>query len=510
MKMPAAFAKQPCLQMKTVTMAGNQTGLHMAMLHNGQKHMRAGELKEAVRAYEAVLKDAPNHVEANYLMAQIATKLGATRNAVDHIRRALILGSGNYIIHYAMAEVCLKHNLASEALQHIDLALGLKTGDTRALTLRASILQQLGEMDEAHDLAKRLVKNEPANDDAITVFATSAKFSGIEPEIEAVERAYLDNPQPARLKFLGYSAGKIFNDAKQYDKAFMYFKAGADTYDVKNVRQQMAERTHLMREGFTAEFIYEKRSTGHQSRAPIFIVGMPRSGTTLTEQILASHPNIYGVGELLAMARINMMISPNDVDSEFYLQKLQRIAKKQQHLFGETYLNTLTAIQNKSKHYADKMPSNFFYIGLINILFPNSKIVHCTRDPIDNCVSCFTSPLDDTHLYSKRLDVLGQYYREYWSLMQYWKAVSKIPIFDMPYEKTVTDLEGQARALIDYVGLPWNDACLKFNEAKTQVSTISNWQVRQPIYSTSVKRWKAYEKHIGPLIESLGDLAVTD
>jgi tetratricopeptide (TPR) repeat protein len=489
---------------------GSRAGLHMALLANGRDFMKANKLKEAVKVFEAILKDAPDHVEANYAMGQIATLLGATRNAVDHVRRTLKHGAGQHPIHYAMAEVCMKHGLTEEALLHIDLAIKLKPDNPHTITLKASILQQLGRVDDAFLLARAMVLANPLNDDAIGVYATSAKFDGTEPEIGLIERAYSAQPQPSRMRPLGYALGKIYNDAKQYDKAFAYFKSGADTYDVKGVEQRMVDQAQLMREAFTKEFILQKRKTGHPSKKPIFVVGMPRSGTTLTEQILASHPDVYGVGELKAMARINAMVSMNDAKEEFYVKRLRELDTEKQFIFGENYLNTVYAFDKTSKHYVDKMPSNFTMIGLINIIFPEAKIIHCTRNPIDNCVSCYTSPLNESHLYAKRLDTLGHFYRYYRDMMTYWKSVSHIPIFDMPYEGTVDNLEGSARALIAHVGLPWDDACLKFNEARGRVSTISQWQVRQPIYSTSVKRWKAYEQHIGPLIEALGDLAVTD
>ncbi len=515
-KKPAQTANHAnSISLKTT---GNANGFQQALLASGQQLMLAGKLREAVRTFETVLKTAPDNVQANFAMGQIATSLGATRNAVDHVRRALKLGTGQYPVHYAMAEVCMRHGLMDEALTHIELALNLNPSDQtglkperfRSVILKASILQQLGRTDEAFLLARDMVQDKPLNDDAIGVYSASKKFDGTEPEIALIEQHYTDKPQPQRLKTLGYALGKIFNDTKQYDKAFEYFAAGADTYDAKGVDRKMANETGLMRGAFTANFISEKRKTGHQSNKPIFVVGMPRSGTTLTEQILASHPDVYGVGELKAMSRVNGMISIGNDSDDFYLEKLRDINKKTQFILGENYLNTLYGYNKTAKHYADKMPGNFMYVGLINIIFPNAKIIHCNRDPLDNCVSCYTSPLNDTHPYAKRLDTLGHYYREYRDLMQYWKSVSQIPIFDMPYERTVEDLEGSARALIAHVGLPWDDACLKFNEAKGRVSTISTWQVRQPIYTTSVKRWKVYEKHLGPLIEALGDLAVTD
>ncbi len=508
MKSLSSFNKMAGGQQKAHALPiDKRSTLHKEMLENGKQLLRAGNTQDAVRLLKLVLKDVPDHVEANYVMAQIATKLGATRDAVGYVRRALKKGHGNYAIHYAMAEVCMKHGLAADALVHVDVALNLQPENQLAKTLKAAILQQLGKMNEAFELSRSVVRDNPVNDDAITVFATSAKFSGSEPEIELIERAYNANPEQKRQRYFGYAAGKIFNDAKQYDKAFAYFKKAADTYDMRNVRQLMIERTNLLRDVYSRDLILEKKSLGHASTKPIFIIGMPRSGTTLTEQILSSHPDVYGVGEQLALQRINTMISPNDPRGNEYKTKLHALKKNDVHSLANGYLTTLLEFSNKSKRYADKMPSNFFYVGLINILFPGSKIIHCTRDPIDNCLSCYTSPLDETHLYSKRLDVLGFYYREYWSLMEHWKKVSEIEIFDMPYEQTVSDLEPRARALIAHVGLPWNDACLKFNETNNQVATISKWQVRQPIYSTSVQRWKGYERHLGALVEALGDLA---
>lgn len=316
--------------------AANRAGLHMALLQNGQQAMRSGRFKEAVRAFEAVLKDLPDHMEANYMMAQMATKLGATRNAVDHIRRALKLGTGQHLIHAAMAEACSKHGLAGEALEHIDKALMLEPENVQTKVLKASILLQLGKMQEAHALARSLVLANPSDNDAIIVFANSAKFTGTEPEIALIERAYRDKPRPGSLKALGYAVGKMHNDAKHYDEAFAWFKSAADSYDARNVQGLMTERTRLMREAFSEDVILKKRLTGHPSKKPIFIVGMPRSGTTLTEQILASHPDICGVGELMAMARISMMVSTHDGHAAAYANDVRKTDKKKQHILGKT------------------------------------------------------------------------------------------------------------------------------------------------------------------------------
>jgi tetratricopeptide (TPR) repeat protein len=313
-----------------------------------------------------------------------------------------------------------------------------------------------------------------------------------------------------QLKRFSYALGKAYNDQKNFEKAFPCFQKAASLFDNKKSLGIFYDLSSAKKNVFSTATINKLKDTGNPSRMPIFIVGMPRSGTTLTEQILASHPLVCGVGELPALGRIAFRVGLKNGNSATLLKALKAITPAIQNELGETYLNTVRPFGNGEEHFVDKMPHNFMHVGLINIIFPNARIIHCLRNPIDNCVSIYTSPLNDGHDYAKDLTNLGLYYREYASLMDYWKTVSAIPIFDMKYETTVADLEGQARALIAHVGLPWNDACLKFNEAKTQVSTISTWQVRQPIYSTSVKRWKAYEKHLGPLIDALGDLADTD
>jgi tetratricopeptide (TPR) repeat protein len=490
--------------------AQSKEALFFAILENGRKLLEDGKHLEAVRQFNLVLKEAPDNPDAHFLMAKLATKLSATRNAVDHMRKALKHGAGHVFMHFHAANAFLDHGLGEEALEQVNAALKLDPINKPASALKAKILQHLGMHIAAIEIVTGILKNDPSNPMAVGIFAASKKFTGTEPEIAAIEQAYGGKIDPDGKRNISYSLGKIFNDFKDYDKAFYYFNAAAASYDDAEGAITTPEKFNTMRDNFTRELIEVKSKTGHQSAKPVFIVGMPRSGTTLTEQILASHPDACGVGELMAMNRISMMLDFRKKDKNEFKNKIKNIQKGDQYIFGENYLNTLNQYSIIAKKYADKMPHNFINVGLINIIFPNAKIIHCTRNAIDNCVSCYTSPLNTSHLYAKDLHGLGQYYREYWALMQYWKSVSKIEIFEMNYETTVANLEGQARALINYVGLPWNDACLKFNESSNQVSTISNWQVRQPIYSTSVKRWKAYEKHIQPLIEGLGDLALTD
>jgi hypothetical protein len=254
---------------------------------------------------------------------------------------------------------------------------------------------------------------------------------------------------------------------------------------------------------FTPAFFAERRGVfGSPSDVPVFIVGMQRSGTTLTEQIAASHPQVYGAGELEHIRRIAGMIKIGRPEST-----VRQLTSADSLALAGDYLRKVREIGGDALRIVDKMPHNFQYLGLIAILFPKARIIHCTRDPMDNCVSCFTQSFTGHHGYNTDLRQLGLYYREYRRLMDHWRRVLPIPMLEIDYEEMVADQETQSRRLIDFLGLDWDPACLNFHETDRSVQTASRWQVRQPIYKTSVKRWKDYEKHLGPLKKALGELA---
>jgi hypothetical protein len=235
----------------------------------------------------------------------------------------------------------------------------------------------------------------------------------------------------------------------------------------------------------------------------IFVVGMPRSGTTLTEQILSSHPLIEGAGELPHIQKLQSSIG----HASQWHTLISGIADSQCKELARRYLAELDRHSRSAARVVDKMPHNFLNLGFIALMFPKARVVHCRRDAIDNCVSIYTHRLNQSHGYSTDLKTLGLYYQEYRRLMDHWQKVVPLKIFDLRYEQMIGEQESTSRRLIDFAGLQWNDACLSFHETERTIRTLSRWQVRQPLYSSSVKRWKKYEEFLGPLIEGLGDLA---
>ena len=290
--------------------------------------------------------------------------------------------------------------------------------------------------------------------------------------------------------------GNVYEHRQEFDTAFKHFKAANDALN------QLSEYDDA-KDGAFADYIYEvfnenflasMPGSGHPSPAPIFIVGMARSGTSLVEQILASHPEVNAGGERLFLPRLVRRLRDQGVAR----------ALKREHLdaLGTSYIDEI-APMSKGKRFTDKLPWNFYYLGHINLALPNATIIHTTRDPLDTCVSCYTRLFNPDAGYSFDLQRLGEFYRFYEWLMDYWRAHLPGRILDVKYEKLIGDPESEIRRLLEFCGLPWDRACLDFHKTKRAVRTASVIQARLPIYATSIGRWRLYEKYLSPLVAAL-------
>jgi len=232
---------------------------------------------------------------------------------------------------------------------------------------------------------------------------------------------------------------------------------------------------------------------------------MPRSGTTLTEQILATHSEVYGAGELDYIKKIeNSIIGLDSGNEEKYLAKINGLNKEKLTEHARTYLDKINKLDNKARFVIDKMPNNFIQIGLISLLFPEARIIHCRRNALDNCLSIYFQSFIWSHDYAVDLSDIGFYYNEHERLMSHWKEVVDIPILTVQYEDILKDQEAMSRKLLEFCDLEWDDSVMKFYDSKRDVGTASYDQVRRPIYQSSKERWKNYEKHIDPLRKELG------
>ncbi len=313
---------------------------------------------------------------------------------------------------------------------------------------------------------------------------------------------------------LHYALAKAYEDVKELDTAFRHYGIGGEkkrrleTYNERNT----ARIFQILPQVVTKQTFLASNQRGCESEIPVFILGMPRSGTSLMEQILSSHPEIFGAGELKFMTGIldniefgGRRIKLNDAEPVFGYDENASWEKR-----GQRYVDKLERLADKPyKRIVDKMPGNFNFVGLIHAILPKAKIIHSMRHPMETCLSCYRIHFAEGQQWSYNLRELGRYYKRYWGLMRHWREQFPEAVYEVRYEDNVADVEGQARRLIDYLGLEWNDRCLEFYNTDRPVRTASASQVRKPIYTTSTNRWRKYEQYLKPLLDELGPVVET-
>ncbi len=444
----------------------------LARLHLGQRN-----LDEAQRLAARALELAPDKQELHCLMGDIHTQSGFPERAEADYARALELDA---------------------ELESALLGLG-------------HLRMEQGRMDEAKEQFRRALELHPDSIAARVALAHAVKAAEDDENVQALlrEADKLDDMLETKAMSLHFALGKCLDDLKRHDEAFPHFAEGCRLRRKRLEYSAEANARHVdeIIAFFTRERIEQLRGEGCPSPLPIFVLGMPRSGTTLTEQIIASHPDVHGAGELPDL--LDLAANPTGVAPSEYPRSLAGITRAELTIMGERYVAGLRERHATAGRITDKMPANFHCIGLIHLMLPNAKIIHVRRNPVDTCLSNFTKLFGHkAQPQSYDLAELGRYYRDYARLMEHWRAVLPADAFyDIQYEELVADTEGQARALIDWCGLEWSDRCLEFHKTRRIVRTASITQVRQPIYTSSVERWRRYEKHLGPLLEALGNLA---
>jgi tetratricopeptide (TPR) repeat protein len=399
-------------------------------------------------------------------------------------------------------------NRHEEALACYRRAIELHPDYAFAYTNLGVTLHQLGREEEAKTAFEKAVALAPEVIEFHYNMADSKRFAADDPQLAQLERlAESQKARPAEDQIkLHFVLAKAYDDLGQHRRAFEQLSQGNAlmrrqvAYDEAG-SQRFFER---VRSVFTAELLAAKACLGHPSAAPVFIVGMPRSGTTLVEQILAAHPRVFAAGELNNLSNAVAALRAPDGRAIAYPELAQSIDRMQLFELGAAYLAGLPAPLPLPDRITDKMPGNFTMIGLIRMALPNAHIIHVRRDPLDTCFSIYSKLFVAGQAYSYDLGELGRYYRDYQRLMAHWNAV--LPpgaMLEVRYEDLVGDFESQARRLVEHCGLEWDQRCLAFHEAVRPIRTASFTQVRQPIYTSSIGRSRPYREMLGPLVKAL-------
>ncbi len=518
---------------------------HEQLVENGIAHQQAGQFREAEHCYQLVLRENGQHPDALHYMGLLAVEADNGQAALDYLGKAVALQPKNAIYQNNLGNAFTYARRPAEGLVHLKKAIRLdKTyvdaycnlgrayrdldmadkaqgqferclkaapGNPRALTSIAELALERGDLAAAQSGFEEVLKHDPENLLALTGLAGSRRCEPGDPLIKLMRR-YLDDPDLDREQraALHHALGKAYNDIADYDEALYHYKRGKEFVDARFHIDLHRTTYSIQKQVFTTQFFAERAGVGSPDERPVFIVGMPRSGTTLTEQILSSHPQVHGMGELGAARKLMGELDYGTPQPERFAKAVAAMDKPAAARKAEAYLEVYDRAPRDALRIVDKNPHNFECLGLIALMFPNARIIHCRRDAMDTCVSCYMHNFSATHGYNTDLATLGHYYRAYDDLMAHWRDMLPLPMLELQYEEVVADQEGKSRELIEFLGLEWDDACLEFFAADRLVSTPSRWQVRQPIYATSVKRWKRYEEHLDPLKEALGDLFTSD
>ncbi len=509
---------------------------------------RSGEYEAALNhANQAVLSD-PTSVNFLSTLAQIQTKLRLLPQAIASLQTALQLQPQSVDLLNYLAAAQSASGQHGQALKTCVEALSLAPQNVDSLILFGDVLYEMGQPQDALKNYQAALNIEP--DNPILHFACGKVQQGLrdyesarqslqnatdlKPDfvLPLVLLARQDKGVPgdqriARLENLqqqdnlalndqihvNFGLGKLYEDCGDYDRAFACYSTGnllrGKIKPIGDALSSFEQELDVYHRVCDQNYFDERQSFGNPTELPIFVIGMPRSGTTLVERILDSHPAIHGAGELRHVAEMAAGLfsqTPTDQWSDI----MTTLAATQVGSASATYCRHLQSLSPAAKRIVDKLPGNFRHLWLISLLFPQAKVIHCRRDPLDTCLSCFCTDFEMAHGYSCDLSALGRMYLLYEKLMAHWQSTVPVPILDLDYEDLVTNQETVSRSLVEFTGLPWDQACLEFHQhgSSQAIRTASNVQVGRKIYSSSVGRWRRFEKHLQPLQASLGLLSV--
>jgi len=509
-----------------------------SLLSRGFTALNQGNLAAAGQACEAALKLDPKAAAAHFLVGLVAVEAEDRANAHRAFRSVVAIDANHAAAWAQLARLNASEGRIAAAEQALHETRRIKPSDPVVLDTIGAVLTQLGEYETAKAFFARanvLSPNTPqfmmnlANtlvflgdiDTASAIFRDVIALQPNSPQghwglanaVKATDTDHIDAMQPLLARnrdnpramgFLHYAMGKEYEDLKQWPDAFRAFSAGAaarrQTVEFDEAAEQAMFDT--LQSTYNAGWLTQAGS-GHPSDAPIFVLGQPRTGTTLIERIITSHSQVHSAGELqqfgLAIRRLSQHRDPKRFSAALFTAAAQLSPAD----IGKTYLQTAARMRGKTPYFVDKLPLNYLYVPLILAALPNARIVHLVRNPMDACFASFKQLFADAYLHSYDQREMARHHARYRKLMAHWHTEFPGRIIDVSYEDTARDLEPNARHLIEALKLPWEDACLHFHSSNKGVATASAVQVREPAHTRSIGRWRQYESQLQPMVDEL-------
>jgi tetratricopeptide (TPR) repeat protein len=472
----------------------------------GEVLLQMQRYPQALSCYRRALDVFPKDSELLTTAGHLYRYFGQLNEAEVLLRRALEAEPGFVKARVVLGEVLVTAGRFDEAAECLAEALRLNPEKVEVVVALAQMYERRLDDARCYETLRTLLEKGVESATLGTIYCTlSPRIKQQREAIEYGERvqARCSDPLPEQ-KQLHAALGKAYESLALYDDAFKHFRRANELIQQQYDPDDFTRFVDRTIAAFSGSFLAAAPRARVSSNRPVFIIGMPRSGTSLVEQVLASHPLVYGAGELQDIGEISKELPSSlgtDPTSTDWTTRLT-----QEHLDAAAlrYLSRLAEFSRDALRVTDKLPHNFLHVGLIELLFPAARIIHCVRDPVDTCLSCYFQDFGGQHLYSARLPWLGRHYSDYLRLMEHWKAVITLPILEMPYEQLIADPEAGIRRLVEFCGVPWDERCLRFHEFDRPVTTQSYDQARRPIYRSSAGKWRRYAAHLGELFEALG------
>ena len=467
-----------------------------------------GRLDEAVAAYRRGIELNANNAETHANLGHSLRDLGMYEASEQSFRRAILVAPNNVEAHSGLGTVLMDLGRPAEAEASFRRAIVLKPDYAGAYNNLGLALKEAGRLEESRRALEQAIRLAPGNASYYDNLGAVRPFVAGDPYVAALD-ALAANATSLAVKdrmHLHFARAKAREDTGRPQDAFRELLAGnaLKRQQIEYDEAAMLARMDRTRQVFTPDFVAARKDAGIASSIPVFIVGMPRSGSTLIEQILASHPDVHGAGELNLFEQTTDAVGKRLTGARSFPDTVAAMSEEDFRTVGALYVEKLVQRAPDARRITDKMPANFIFAGLIHLALPNAAIIHAVRDPIDTCVSCFSTHFTRGQPQTYDLAELGRYYRYYRNLMRHWRDV--LPpgrIIDVRYEELVADLEGVVRRIVAHCGLEWNARCLDFHRTERTIRTASAVQVRRPIYQSSVGRGRKYEAFLGPLLAAL-------
>jgi len=503
-----------------------------------------GNLHKAEKLTREVLKKYPTDVTAIRILADIGIKVGRYEDAQNLLERCLELAPQFHLARHNYAIALMRRQKIEAALGELGKLLKVEPENPNYLILKATLLVRKGDHETALEIYEHILKDYPDQANAQMNYGHTLKAVGrVDEAIMAYRKSIELKPETgeaywslANLKtfrfsnediesmlaqvtadgegkaedqaHLAFALGKAYEDRQQFDESFKFYDRGNKIRGINHRHDPKRNIYDTARQiqTFNTDFFEERVGSGHNAPDPIFIVGLPRAGSTLLEQILSSHSQVEGTAELTDIIAISRKLGGKERHTGVskYPEVVGELSLEQLQAFGESYIETTKIQRSGSPFFIDKMPNNFQHIGLIHLILPNAKIIDARRHPMAGCFAGFKQLFAQGQTFTYGLEKVGLYYRDYIKLMDHWDEMLPGRVHRVHYEDMIADTETEIRKLLDYCELEFEESCLRFYETKRAIRTPSSEQVRQPIYKEGLEQWRNYEANLDPLKAALG------